>query len=973
MVKVTRRGTVAGLAWLSGVVLGGACVRANERTQVVQAALTAAPFVGPEVRVDEPVYTDKAGDQRYAFAAVGGPGAIVVWENDTRPGFAATSDLIWFVRLGPDGAPLDRLPIPITPASQSQTQQTTAAGWSGDRALAVWVEDGNQLRGARIGADGRVLDPNGIVIGLNAVAYQSKFRILPATDGWAVFWGTDKDTRVTRVSRDGAVATIGGKIVPMPAMTPALWFADAAPVTGGYLVMFYGGMVAGAVKVDAAGSALSTFTMTTTTATVVEGALGSNGTTAVALWTQTAITAGQPATPMAIMARRMSDAGAWLDAASSEVRPGGNRVQRLGVTWTGTNFICAWNDGATSPTRVTLAMRRMDPTGTFVDAQPIMPASLAGGLVAAAQVVWMNGAPLVILQKTIYTTENSGREDVPDGVETRSLDANLQPVGTAANPISVQANTQGPYRAASVGSAALTLWQDDRPRAQRYPDGYLNADVYGARLAIVGGHLTQTVMPVATANIESNPTIAWDGTAAPIAYDTFNGTNTSTRALAHLLPSGAPDGKPVTPASLKTPVAQAEMQLLPTGTGLIMAGLFYNSSSYSRPYVHRLSAAGVEIDAQPIAVSWAMPFTSFRTSDLSVTLLGGTTLLVWQDTYNPNGFDGDGTAVVGSYVTADGVSPADAGKVFGNGQSQAHPTLATDGSSAAVLWIDRGASSTRLMGARVDATLTRLAAGDVVVAEVAAPERLGPPAMAWTGTAYAAAWVRTSGGTLSFDACLLGADLQCQPGTQTSRPSTIPAVAKMLPTVLDAGAPGPTAEAILLPELVWTDAGGVLFYRRHDMDPLVDQDRLFARPVIVGETLPPEFDAGDTTMFDAAPDLGGGDAAAGGKGGATGGTGGGGTGGAAGAAGTGPGGAAGATGAGGAGAGGGGGGGKSGDGCSCETASRDVQASWYAVISVGILLARRRRPLTGVSHVRSASPFKRVRSALHDAIADAQS
>ena len=609
MAKVAGREIVARLVWFAAAVVAGGCVRASDPTQVARAALTAAPFVGPEVRVDEPVYTDKAGDQRYAFAAVGGPGAIVVWENDTRPGFAATSDLIWFVRLGPDGAPLDRLPIPITPASQAQTQQTPAAGWSGDRALAVWVEDGNQLRGARIGADGRVLDPNGIVIALNAVAYQSKFRILPAGDGWAVFWGTDKDTRVTRVSRDGAVATVSGHIVPMPAMTPALWFADAAPVTGGYIVMFYGGMVAGAIKVDAAGAALSTVTTTSTTATVVEGALGSNGTTAVALWIQSAITAGQPATPMAIMTRRLSDAGAWIDAAASEVRPAGPWVQRLGVTWTGTNFICAWNDGASSRTRVTLAMRRMDPTGTFSDAQPIVPASLAGGLVAAAQVVWMGGAPLVVLQKTIYTTENSGREDVQDGVEARALGADLQPVGAAANPISVQANTQGPYRAVSVGPAALTLWQDDRPRAQLNPDGYGNADVYGARLAIANGQLTQAVMPVATANSEGNPTITWDGTQAPIAYDSFNGTTTR-RAFAHLLPSGTSDGKTV--ATLTSTQALAEIQLLPNATGLIMAGLFYNSSLYSRPYVHRLSAAGAELDAQPIAVSWAMPFSSFH-------------------------------------------------------------------------------------------------------------------------------------------------------------------------------------------------------------------------------------------------------------------------------------------------------------------------------------------------------------------------
>jgi hypothetical protein len=593
----------------------------------------------------------------------------------------------------------------------------------------------------------------------------------------------------------------------------------------------------------------------------------------------------------------------------------------------------------------------------------------------------MGAAPLVVLQKTIYTTENGGRVDAQDGVETRALGADLQPAGAAASPLSVQANTEGPYRAVSIGPAALTVWQDDRSRAQRSVDGYLNADIWGARLAIQDNALVQSVGPVATVNFESYPAITWDGALAPIAYQNFvDGNFSSTRALAHLLPSGAPDGK--APVSMKLTENLAEVQLLPNGTGLILAGLSWNSiDDYFRPVVHRLSAAGAELDAMPISVAWPPPpSTYFRTSDLSTALLGGTLLLVWQDTVLVSGFDTDQTEIHGSLVTPAGLSPASVARVIAKGPDrQAHPALATDGTSAAVLWIDRGDAGSRLQGARVDATLARLDASDVTIASVDAPERLGPPALAWTGTAYAAAWTRTSGGTLTFEACLLGTDLQCQPGTQTSTPSTIAAVSTPLITAVptDAGATGPSAEGIVLPELTWTDAGGVLFYLRHDTDPLVNQDRLFARPIILAGTPPPGFDAGSAPPpADAAPDAGrgdglgadgnagaaGADAAGAGAagagaagagavgGGAAGGGGAGGGAGGAGAAGAGTAGqsagAAGATATGGAHGGPGGGGGtgaKSGGGCSCDAAALGAQASWLAMASLALAFAGARR------------------------------
>jgi MYXO-CTERM domain-containing protein len=82
------------------------------------------------------------------------------------------------------------------------------------------------------------------------------------------------------------------------------------------------------------------------------------------------------------------------------------------------------------------------------------------------------------------------------------------------------------------------------------------------------------------------------------------------------------------------------------------------------------------------------------------------------------------------------------------------------------------------------------------------------------------------------------------------------------------------------PALVWTDAGGVLFYRRLDTAPYVNRERVFTRPVLAG-TAPPPDDGG----VDASEPVSDGGQATGGTGGqATGGTGGQATGGAAGQA-----------------------------------------------------------------------------------------
>ncbi len=251
--------------------------------------------------------------------------------------------------------------------------------------------------------------------------------------------------------------------------------------------------------------------------------------------------------------------------------------------------------------------------------------------------------------------------------------------------------------------------------------------------------------------------------------------------------------------------------------------------------LYRVSAAGVQLDTQPVSVS-----ASAKLSNLQGVAIGSSFVLIFQATPldafgTPTGEDN----VQGLVVNADGtLLTAAPTAIASSAGAQDAPAVATDGTSALVVWRDRGTAGPDIASARISATLARLDAADAVIAQATAPDTLGPPTLAWTGTQYVAVWTRGSGGTVTFAGCSLGADRRCAPGSEASVPSDI---ATSTP---DAGAAGKGGmDDVRAPMLVWTDAGGVLFYRRLDTAPHVNRERVFTRPILAG-TAPPAADGG---------------------------------------------------------------------------------------------------------------------------------
>jgi hypothetical protein len=922
--------------------LAAACARRADPPARVTSAVTLAPFIGPESAIDSPVYGDREGDQRSPFIAPGGPGALIAWQDESNGQGNVSDERVFAARVDAAGAPLDRMPLPVAPLRTSPVAvETPAAAWNGDVALVTWLEytgDGAEVHAARIGRDGARMDLGGIDVALGPTT-RTSLHVLPADGGFVVTWLEPFTTaRIARVGADGTVTPKGGAAISLPDSLKGTILADAARVDGGYLLLF-GEVSLEVMKVDAAGNVLAPLGPRGDNG-ASPGAffsLTSNGATALALWSESSTVNADP--PWTVYGRRVSAAGAWIDAAPFVVRSAGPAQAGLvGAVWTGTSFLCYWNE---YKTRVTLSMRRFGADGVAMDATPIVPTSLAGVPLGSTQLAWTGTHPVVAMVGVRDIIEGgSSQQDWPDGIRTRALDANLQPVGADAVLVSTAPNAQIAPRAIASPGAAQVVWQDDRNNSDRTIYGWENWDVYGARVAVVDGKLTQAVAPlIATSGIDRLPGVGWDGTQFAVTALVGDGAHAAVGTLVVVPAAGGPPGPSV---ALASPVS---------GSSLIWNGTNYLLVRDGSPAsAWRMTPAGTILDAtaRPIYAPVPPGYIDTESSDYSGVAMGGAWLIVFEGAIIDQPFGKpEVDQIEGVVIAADGTKSAPV--VLSTGPTaRVTPAIATDGTGALVVWIDAGTAdggvgTTRVMGARFDGAFARRDAAEIAIAEAAPGDILGEPTVAWTGAAYVALWTRTTGSAVSLVSCLLGADLHCQPGTQTSTTTgaaaTVPRAADVGPVAVDNHV---SVQGISDTSLLWTDAGGVLFYRRHDTTVNVDRDRVFARPVIVGAAPPPAFDAGtetggsDGSATDAGDDRGraGGTA---GQGGAAGGG--------AGSAGV-P--ATGASGSAGSSAGRGGSGGPApkASGCACDlTANGSIVEANFALLSmaVALLFARRNR------------------------------
>jgi hypothetical protein len=608
------------------------------------------------------------------------------------------------------------------------------------------------------------------------------------------------------------------------------------------------------MKVDATGAALSALSEAAGPASTLQSAIASGGSGALVCWAQ-GTTTGKPVT---IYGRHVGADGAWTDAAF-EVRAAGAAVGQVGAVWNGSGYLCTWSDDST---RVRASMREIPASGAPV-AAAVGPVALATLPIHSVQVVWTGSRYLAAMERTVSASVGgSGVMDRADGVLVRALGTDLKPIGSDAVVVTTEPNEQLLFRAVGCADAAYVVWEDDRLRGNVNAIDYSNLDVFGSRVTVINGGLVKTPALLLTGtDIDSSPGVGWDGTQFTVAYVSQAAGSGYSRYLQHVSAQGVLAGSRIGPLKVtdgSNPV------VIWNGQNFLVAAL-----GGSSVVLYRVSASGVQLDTSPISVS-----ANVRVANLQGVAVGSTYLLVFQtmptDTKGSlNGQDD----LMGLAVNADGILLTPKPVTIANGVgAQEAPAMATDGTSAFVLWRDRGVAGSGIAGTRIDTTLARLDGADFVIAQATAPDTLGLPALAWTGNQYVAVWTAGTGGALSLVACSLGGGGRCSPGSETTVATDIPSATP------DAGVVGKgELDNIRAPALVWTDTGGVLLYRRLDTAKHVNRERIFVRPMGAGAP-PPDggvVDASGATP-DGRPGMGGADG--GGTGGAggqpTGGTGG---------------------------------------------------------------------------------------------------
>lgn len=325
------------------------------------------------------------GDQSTPDIASGGEQFLAVW-SDARA-YEGKSD-IYGIRLDAEGFPIASA-FAINQDDGSQTQPLVA--WNGENWLVVFLSEGD-LAASRVAPDGTVLDPSPIVL---ASPGANSPHIL-ASDGskWAVVWAGvsagNAALRGARIGADGTVLDPGG-IVILPE-TGAIYFVSSMAYSNDRYLLVWPGASGGIVglrleptlhKIDGAPMPIAGGVYFETSPNVA-----GNGSEFYMVWTES----DNSYWVNQIMGSRVSLAGVAATPAGVPINQNLSGGSDADVSWDGTQWIVAWTGAGALANRISANGSILDGTGiqlasstAHYEASELAIAGAAGG---GAKVVW---------------------------------------------------------------------------------------------------------------------------------------------------------------------------------------------------------------------------------------------------------------------------------------------------------------------------------------------------------------------------------------------------------------------------------------------------------------------------------------------------------------------------------------------------------------------------------------------------------
>ncbi|UCF79297.1 MAG: T9SS type A sorting domain-containing protein [Candidatus Eiseniibacteriota bacterium] len=305
-----------------------------------------------------------ANEQDWPAVAFDGVNYLVVWQDDR----AGPEWDIYGMRVGSDGEALDDKALAICTAPGDQGYP--AAGFDGSNYLVVWEDYANgpaDIRGARVGADGIVLDPASLEISIQP---NNQYDPSIAFDGtnYLVVWadardGESYDIYGTRISRDGVVLDPegmpisigrGGQFVPSVAFGPGMYLVVWADTRNDeWNTEIYGArLIPDGLLLDPAGFRISSGLYRRYCPDVA-----SDGVNFLVVWD------GQGG----IQGTRVSGSGVVLDTAAISISPAsGNPYIGPTVGFDETDFIVVW-EGTLDYSSLDILGSRVSSDGVVLD------------------------------------------------------------------------------------------------------------------------------------------------------------------------------------------------------------------------------------------------------------------------------------------------------------------------------------------------------------------------------------------------------------------------------------------------------------------------------------------------------------------------------------------------------------------------------------------------------------------------------
>jgi hypothetical protein len=411
---------------------------------VVWGSFTSEPgvfgaLIDPSGRITKPqfpIYTAVNAGSGQLSVAYNGLSYLVVWDY-LDPKSGATD--IYAARVSPSGVVLDSPPVIVSAAVDNQFDPVVAS--SGDQFFVAWGDARNptvDMYGARVAADGTVLDPVGIQLATQNDEYEQNPSIGSGGGLYFVAWDTYEDgffqIEATRVNEAGQVLDPSG------------------------------------IDVSSTDSSNGP-------------SVASDGTGFMVTWTEL-----NESTSYDVLAARVASDGT-IEFTESPVCQTVDGQSGAAITWGDGSFLAAWVDNRSGVTDEDIFGTRILPDGTVLDGDGFPFIRMANEQTDPA--IASNG----VIHLVVWEDDRSGSET---DIYAARISARGRMLDGSGIPVSVAPGDQAAPVVASLGSDFLVAWND---RATGTIEAVIvSSDGLVGGVQTVSSHLTTDVEPSVTSD-----------------------------------------------------------------------------------------------------------------------------------------------------------------------------------------------------------------------------------------------------------------------------------------------------------------------------------------------------------------------------------------------------------------------------------------------------------------------------------------